>query len=172
MVVVIDASYDESARRGHAAGVIAGTVFDEKEAGIVTVVVEDVQDYVPGSFWRRELKCVDAVISQLDVGQISMIVIDGYADFGTQEKALGTCVFEKYGIPVVGVAKNRRKCCRTEGTEVLRGGSRKPLYVTARGIGQEAAVRIVRRMYGAHRLPYLIKLADTCARAWDRISAG
>ena len=167
MVVIIDADYREETRRGHAAGVLAESLTDEKETAVVCATVEDVGDYIPGQFYRRELKCVDAILRQLPGGSVSLIVIDGYADSGTPQKALGTYVFEQYGVPVIGVAKNRYKGCAVSDTEITRGTCRKKLYVTAKGMDHEAAKDLIRRMHGPYRLPYLIKLADTCARDWS-----
>ena len=91
-------------------------------------------------------------------------MVDGYADFGTPDKSLGAHVFEKYGIPVIGVAKNRYKECRIPNIEVFRGSSQKSLYVTSKGIDNETAKDWVIHMAGENRIPYLIKLADTYAR--------
>ena len=62
MVVVIDADYREETRRGHAAGVLAKTLLDAAETAVVCATVEDVGAYIPGQFYRRELKCVDAIL--------------------------------------------------------------------------------------------------------------
>ena len=93
-------------------------------------------------------------------------VVDGYADFGTEARSLGTHVYEEYKLPVVGIAKNRLKLCVLEDTEVYRGASLSPLYVTAKGIEQDAAKDMVRRMAGPYRIPDLVKLADKYARDW------
>ena len=167
MVVIVDVDYDEDARRGHAAGVIADSLLARGASGVVTATVEGVDEYIPGQFYRRELKCIDAVLQQLPPGEPDLIVVDGYADSGTDRKALGTYVYEKYGVPVVGVAKNKYKTCAVPDTEVTRGRSRKPLYVTSRGMDPGQARALVAGMYGEHRLPYLIKLADTIARDWS-----
>ena len=172
MVIVIDADYNEKTRQGHAAGVLAESVFSHGEAGIVTATVDNIGSYIPGRFYLRELKCIDAVLAKVSLKDISLIVIDGYADLGTTDKALGTHVFEKYGIPVIGVAKNRYRTCFVENTEVVRGNSTKKLYVTCAGMDHEEAKRTVIRMAGENRLPWLIKLADTCARDWTAGSTG
>ena len=48
---------------------------------------------------------------------------------------------------------------------VVRGESKKPLYVTARGIDQTAAARWVEQMHGAYRIPTLLKLVDRLVRS-------
>ena len=97
-----------------------------------------------------------------------MILVDGYADFGTEQASLGTYVFEKYHIPVIGIAKNRFQSCLLQDTEVYRGSSQKPLFVTCKGMEPERAKEIVRNMAGAFRIPILVKKADQYARDWRR----
>ena len=163
-VVIIDADYDEEQKTGHAAGVVAESMTDEKAVKTVTAMVEGIGDYIPGQFYKRELKIVEAVISQLELKDIDLIVVDGYADSGTEEHALGTYVYEKYNKPVIGIAKNKYPRCTIENTEVYRGESKKPLYVTSKGISHEEAKSLVKAMAGEYRIPLLVKYADKLAR--------
>jgi len=172
MVVIVDVDYNEDTRCGHAAGVTADSLLAREASGAVTATVGDVGEYIPGQFYRRELKCIDAVLRLLPMEALDLIVVDGYADSGTDHKTLGTYVFEAYGIPVIGVAKNRFDTWALPGTEVLRGGSRKPLYVTSRGMDPARARELVANMFGKYRLPYLIKLADAIARDWSYSPGG
>ena len=71
-------------------------------------------------------------------------------------------VFERR-IPVIGVAKNRFRA-NSAAVEVLRGGSKRPLFVTALGIDPEAAAIDVQRMHGRFRLPTLLKRVDRLCR--------
>ena len=167
MVIIIDADYNETTKNGHVAGILAKTPLDEKESGIVTGIVDHIAEYQPGQFFRRELKCVDEVLRQVKIKQVEMILVDGYADFGTGQASLGTHVYDKYRIPVIGVAKNPFRGCIVSDTEVYRGSSDKPLYVTCKGIQRERAKDIVRKMAGEYRIPTLIKLADKIARDWS-----
>ena len=167
MVVIIDADYDEELKKGHAAGVVAEKITDEKATGIVTAIVDNIGEYIPGQFYKRELKIAEAVISQLRIQDIELIVVDGYADSGTEEHALGTFVYEKYNIPVIGIAKNKYPRCTIPDTEVYRGESKKPLYVTSKGISHEEAKKYVEEMAGEYRLPFLVKYADKAARDWS-----
>lgn len=95
-----------------------------------------------------------------------MIVVDGYADSGTEEHALGTYVHEKYNIPVIGIGKNKYASCVLNNLEVYRGESKKPLYVTSKGMDNEQTKTLVENMAGKYRLPYLVKFADNRARDW------
>ncbi len=167
MVVVIDADYNEETRDGHVAGIVARDILAEKEDAVVTAMVHDIADYVPGQFYKRELQSVEAIIDQLKVEDIDLIVVDGYADSGTTEHALGTFVFEKYQIPVIGIGKNKYDRCILTDLEVYRGESKKPLYVTSKGMDNEEAKRLVKNMAGEFRLPYFVKYADNRARDWE-----
>ena len=166
MIVVIDADYNETEHSAHAAGVLAESILAEEAAGVVGAFVEGVGEYVPGQFFRREFKCVEAVMRKLEGQDIELIVVDGYADSGTGEKALGTFVFEEYGVPVIGIAKNKYKKCLVPNTEVNRKGCKKPLFVTSKGIDHGTAKEWIAKMHGEYRLPLLVKLADKAARDW------
>jgi len=48
---------------------------------------------------------------------------------------------------------------------VLRGGSRRPLLVTAAGLAPADAADLVRAMAGPHRLPDALKRVDTLSRS-------
>lgn len=167
MVVIIDADYNEETREGHVAGIVAKNILSEQEEYVITAFVTEIEDYIPGQFYRRELQSVDSIISQIEKGDIEMIVVDGYADSGTEEHALGTYVYEKYNIPVIGIGKNKYDRCVLENLEVYRGESKKPLYVTSKGMDNEQAKTLVKKMAGKFRIPYLVKYADNRARNWD-----
>jgi deoxyribonuclease V len=66
-------------------------------------------------------------------------------------------------IPVIGVAKTA-----FHGSDfaarVLRGASRNPLFVTARGVPVNDAARWVEAMHGPHRVPTLLARVDRLAR--------
>lgn len=168
MVVIIDADYNEETRTGHVAGIVARDILAEKEEYVLTAIVTEIADYISGQFYRRELKSVKSIIEQMKKEEIDLIVIDGYADSGTEEHALGTFVFEEYNIPVIGIGKNKYNRCVLENLEVYRGKkSQKPLYVTSKGMDNEKAKELVKQMAGENRLPYFVKLADNRARDWN-----
>lgn len=167
MIILIDVDYREKAAKGHAAGLLSETPFESQADRIITAVVEDVDAYQPGQFYRRELKCIDEVLKKTDIGEIEIIFIDGYADFGTDKLPLGAYVYKEYQIPVIGIAKNPFKGCVLKDTEVLRGNSSKPLYVTCQGVEIARAKDIVRNMAGDYRLPDLVKITDHAARDWE-----
>jgi deoxyribonuclease V len=105
---------------------------------------------------------------------LETVVVDGYVWLGG-EPGLGARLFAALGkrVPVIGVAKShwgggKRHAdvppeCRE--LSITRGGSARPLYVTAAGIDVEHAAALVPQMHGAHRIPTLIKDVDTLVRA-------
>ncbi|MBN1843541.1 MAG: endonuclease V, partial [Deltaproteobacteria bacterium] len=52
----------------------------------------------------------------------------------------------------------------SSGTEIFRGGSIHPLYVTSAGVDLQKASEKIRTMHGAHRIPTLLKRVDLLAR--------
>jgi len=75
------------------------------------------------------------------------IVIDGYVMLG-DSPGLGQHLFKYLDskISVVGVAKSKFK--GSFGTEVFRGKSTRPLYITSAGIDQQKAAEKIRIMHG------------------------
>jgi len=60
------------------------------------------------------------------------------------------------------VAKS--KCEGASGAKVFRGGSNRPLYVTAAGMVQKQVTERIGMLHGAHRVPTLLKGVDLLAR--------
>ena len=94
------------------------------------------------------------------------IVIDGYVYLGKEKKAgLGKHLSDMLEgkIPIIGVAKNAF-ADTPEYTELLRGKSRKPLFITAEGMDTEIAKQCIGNMHGRNRIPTLLKRADQLCR--------
>jgi deoxyribonuclease V len=125
--------------------------------------------YQPGSFYKRELPPLRAVLAGLhDVG---LLVIDGYVDLDPAGRpGLGAHVHEEFGIPVIGVAKTRFAAA-THAVPVLRGTAARPLYVTAAGLPAADAADLVRAMAGKFRLPGALRRVDALARGRRSASA-
>lgn len=121
-------------------------------------------DYVPGQFYQRELPCILAV-SQSFADVADTVVIDGYVWLNQSgRKGLGALLYEALdeSTNVIGVAKNRFS--GSTGIEVFRGTSNKPLIVTAAGIDEAKAARLIQAMHGQYRIPTLLKRADYISR--------
>ncbi len=130
-------------------------------------LIINIQDYVPGEFYKRELPCILKVLGKLRFETISTIVVDGYVqldDDGTP--GLGGHLYKalQEKIPVIGVAKKSYADNHRHVREVLRGQSLQPLYVTSVGIDVDEAAANIRAMHGDHRIPTLLKQLDTLSR--------
>ena len=89
------------------------------------------------------------------------MVIDGYVSLGGGRPGLGAHLHAESNLAVVGIAKSR--FLGSDAIEVFRG-SKRALYVTAVGVPAAEAAEAVARMHGSHRLPTLVKRADSLAR--------
>lgn len=147
---------------------VAGVLFQEWEDPqpfgelIITTVVPS--DYEPGAFYKRELPCILELLSQLPK-QPALIIIDGYVWLGPDRPGLGHHLFTALDgkVPVIGVAKNWFHGI-DDSAALLRGTSKKPLFVTAQGMDADEAIRGIKAMHGPHRVPTLIKRADQLCR--------
>ncbi|NPA94948.1 MAG: endonuclease V [Thermodesulfobacteria bacterium] len=123
-------------------------------------------EYVPGKFFKRELPCILRVLDEVKE-PLEVVFIDAYVWLPDGRPGLGAYLFESLGstTPVVGIAKNRfytgqeRHLFR----KVYRGKSRRPLYVTAAGMGVEDAAQLVTRLAGPFRIPSPVKAAHSLA---------
>ncbi len=130
-----------------------------------SVTILKVEEYVPGEFYKRELPCIQAVLAQLP-STPDTLVIDGYVWLDDQgKKGLGARLYDALDaqIPVIGVAKTSFATA-TSAIELHRGGSSRPLYVTAIGLEVNDAVSAVARMHGAHRIPTMLNLVDRLSK--------
>jgi deoxyribonuclease V len=120
--------------------------------------------YQPGAFYERELPYLLAVLERMP--PLDVVIVDGYVWLGPDRPGLGWYLHAQRGGVVVGVAKTRFE--GAVAVEVLRGGSARPLYVTAIGVSDAIAADHVRAMHGEHRIPTLLGLADGLARGTHR----
>jgi deoxyribonuclease V len=121
-----------------------------------------VAPYVPGQFFLRELPPLRAVLR--GAGQLRLIIIDGYVDLDPDGRpGLGAYVYEEFAVPVIGVAKTAFRTA-THAIPVHRGGSARPLYVTAAGLLPSHAAELISTMSGPYRLPDAIRRADALSR--------
>ncbi len=163
-ILAVDVQY-----RGDDFAVAAGGMFRDWAAERFDAVrmlrVDTVAPYRPGAFFERELPCILALLA--DFGERpGLIVIDGFVRLGAEGRdGLGAHLFHALcgTIPVIGVAKTAFRDTPAE-TAVWRGNSERPLHVTAIGIAENEARRLVASMHGAHRMPTLLKAVDRACR--------
>ena len=140
------------------------TLDDDVEAWSRTLQIDEVAEYEPGSFYKRELPCLLPLLRPLVEDGLDVLFVDGYVDLGPDKPGLGRHLAEALAFEgtVIGVAKTRFATAPVQ--EVLRGQSTAPLFVTAAGPESEQAAEWVRKMHGPHRLPTLLKSTDRLAR--------
>ena len=160
MIAAFDVHY---LAKGCMAGAVVFSDYSDPEPETeYTLFLSRTEAYVPGAFYQRELPGILSLLIQFEQMPDEMIV-DGYVMLG-KKPGLGQHLFEHYEgkIPVIGVAKS--KFAGATATDIYRGGSMRPLYVTAAGIDIQAAAERIRTMHGTHRIPTLLKRVDYLAR--------
>ncbi len=163
MLAALDVAY--GAQGAAAACVLFHRWTDPAEADTRLALVADVAPYEPGAFYRRELPCLLAVLAAVGA-PLEAIVVDGYVWLSADGRpGLGAHLYEALGrvAPVIGVAKTSFTGSAFA-EPVLRGGSARPLHVTAAGVDAGAAARWIEGMHGPHRLPTLLKRVDRLCR--------
>lgn len=163
--VILDVHYGDGVAR--AAAVVVSDLGRAESEHEHVVELAHLAPYEPGSFYRRELPCLLAVLEGLP--RPDTLVIDGYVWLdGAGAKGLGAHLSDALGgAQVIGVAKTAyRGAAFAE--RVLRGTSQSPLFVTAIGIDAREAAQRVAAMDGPHRIPTLLRRVDQLARGLVR----
>lgn len=135
---------------------------DARPVSVYTAQRSKALPYIPGEFYRRELPCILELLKAFPAAPRE-IIVDGYVQLGPKP-GLGQHLFMALAgcIPVIGVAKSAFR--GAQGLPVLRGRSKRPLYITAVGMDVDAAAVNIRKMHGRHRIPTLLKLVDRLAK--------
>jgi len=96
---------------------------------------------------------------------IHSAIIDGYVwlDGVSRPASALICISVDGQVAVVGVAKTKLQGA-DRACEVMRGTSRRPLFVTAVGLPPELAAEYVRSMHGKYRMPTLLARVDYLSR--------
>lgn len=122
-------------------------------------------NYEPGAFYKRELPLILNALENYQLHLVDLIIVDGYVDLKVDHPGLGAHLHQELNqsIPVIGVAKSYFR--DTDALPVYRGESKKPLYVSARGIGLEKAAAIIKNLPGNYRQPDFLKAVDLGTRS-------
>jgi len=168
MILAVDVSY-------HKHEAIVGAVLfrdwlDEKPVQKFVISCRIQDRYVPGQFFRRELPCITAMLGHV-AQPVDFIIIDGFVYLGGEKKpGLGKHLRDSIGNKAVVIGAAKRPYLDTpKSTEVLRGRSRRPLYITADGISEKRAKSLIRNMHGRNRIPTLLKYVDRlCKNAAEK----
>ena len=163
MILAIDVQYVGDQ------GFISAVSFDDWDAmqpsNEYNTVLGEIADYEPGSFYKRELPCIVALLDEYSLSP-DIIVVDGYVTLNEQETpGLGLHLYNAIGgrSQVIGVAK-RSFLGVSDNTKIYRGTSNNPLFVTSVGIDLEEAKCNILTMHGKNRIPILLKRVDRMCR--------
>jgi len=130
-------------------------------------ILNDIAEYIPGEFYKRELPCILSLFRQISVEAVKAIIVDGYVYLDDEGKfGLGGHLYHalerKY--PVIGVAKTNFATIDKLKRPLFRGGSKNPLFITSIGIDVDEATRRIGSMAGEFRIPTLLKKLDTMTK--------
>ncbi|MDM1096376.1 endonuclease V [Myroides odoratimimus] len=162
MKLAIDVFYYE--QKAKIVGVLFERSTDIMPMDIITKVIPCTAEYEPGAFYKRELPCILSLLEEVDLKTLDCIIIDGYVYLDSnRKKGLGGYLYEVLvdKLPIIGIAKSYFFRDDSLVSEVLRGDSLKPLYVTAIGMELKDASVFVQSMNGKYRMPTLLQIMDT-----------
>lgn len=140
---------------------------DSEVQYIYEEVLENIEAYKSGEFYKRELPCILSLLRKIPVNDVNVIVIDGFVYLDDHNKyGLGGHMYEslEQKIPIIGVAKSNFATIMQNKRQVIRGKSLKPLYITAIGIDIDKASELIKTMHGEFRMPTLLKRLDSLTR--------
>ncbi|MGJ8659521.1 endonuclease V [Cellulophaga fucicola] len=162
MILAFDTYYYDN--KAKTVGVSFNNWLDNTVLEIKEEIIEDVPDYEPGAFYKRELPCIISLLKQYNLKDVELIIVDSYVLLDDDGKlGLGGYLYNslEQKIPVVGVAKSSFHLNKTNSKALLRGDSIKPLYISAIGISLDKAYELVKSMHGNYRMPTLLQILDT-----------
>ena len=165
MKLIIDVGYQNNKAK------VVGGFFEEWSANQLIKIaykeVDEVAEYIPGEFYKRELPCILEFLKEHNNEEIECIIIDGFIFLDDEnKKGLGAYLYESLNnkLPIIGVAKSKFYNNTKNTIELVRGQSKNPLYISAIGIDLNEAAQLINSMQGQFRLPNLIKQVDTETR--------
>ncbi len=140
---------------------------DSEIQNIYKEILEDIEEYKSGEFYKRELPCILSLLRKIPVNDIEVIVIDGFVYLDDKKRyGLGGHLYESLDkkIPIIGVAKSNFATIEQNKRQVIRGKSLNPLYITSIGIDIDKASDLIKIMNGEFRMPTLLKKLDSLTK--------
>jgi deoxyribonuclease V len=168
MILAVDVDYKNNT--ANIGGVTFSAWQDTEPAALYSSTLDDIEEYEPGAFFKRELPCILKLLEEHKLTP-DCIIVDGFVYLDGHEKpGLGKHLYDALDgkTTVIGVAKQSFKDI-PEYCAIYRGVSTKPLYVTAEGLTLDAAKELISSMHGAFRIPKLLKMADQLCRSAEKI---
>lgn len=135
----------------------------EENYKIFSETISQVEEYVSGEFYKRELPCILSLLSKIDLNDVDLIIIDGFVFLNDENKfGLGAYLYKTLDekIPIIGVAKRDFASIEKNRRKIFRGVSKNPLFITSIGIDLNLASKKIEEMKGEYRIPNLLKELD------------
>lgn len=168
MKIVMDVGYDDT--KANSASVTFQNWDDQTPISSNKIIINNIADYEPGQFYKRELPCLIQGLELYDLKEVDTIIIDGFVWLNSERKAgLGAYLFDALDkkIPIIGVAKRKFHGENIFMKMIERGKSKNPLFITAEGIDLNQAANLIKNMHGEYRIPTLLKEVDRLSREWE-----
>lgn len=150
---------------------VAGIRFTGIENHIIlneySIIVDDVDSYQSGKFYKREMPCLMALIEKIK-DPFDVIIIDGYVYLdGVEKWGLGRYLYNNLPVkkPIIGIAKNHFYGI-SQDYAVYRGKSKNPLYVTCMDFNIFIAKNLVKNLQGYYRMPDIVQNTDKLSREY------
>lgn len=161
MIAAFDVGYPGDGT-AQAAAVVFENFCDARPFREYLKKIAHVADYVPGSFYKRELPCILEMLAEIEE-RIDIFIVDGYVTLGDRP-GLGKRLSEAIdpGIAIIGVAKSFYPGSRA--AAAIRGRSKRPLFITSHGVELEKARAWIESMHGGYRIPVLLKKVDRLSK--------
>lgn len=134
---------------------------------VYSEILEGIEEYIPGEFYKRELPCILSLLKKIDCEKVEVIVVDGFVFLDDNNKlGLGGHLYKQLGekTPIIGVAKTNFASIVKNKRELKRGESKNPLFITSIGIDVDKAVEYINSMTGDYRIPTLLKHLDSLTK--------
>ena len=160
MIIALDVHYTVN---GAKAVAVLFNQMDSKPVEVITTAIPQVEEYIPGQFYKRELPCLLQLLNNIDLSDLELLIIDGYVyTDNNHSPGLGAHLWEAINrkVPVAGVAKTRHEGNSQLCTEVYRGSSKNPLFISAIGIEMDKVAALIKDMHGENRIPTLLRTLD------------
>lgn len=160
MILAIDVHYKENYAK------TVGLLFqweDENPKEIITVKIPEVEEYIPGQFYKRELPCILKLLQEIDLNKIDVIIVDSHIFVSNEKKiGLGGYLYKSLNgkIPIIGVAKKHFYDTDKVSFPLFRGSSKNPLYISSIGFNIDMAIKKIHEMKGNYRIPTILKELD------------
>ena len=164
MLLAIDVYYKESSAK------VVGALFnweDKTPKKIISCTYEKVLPYESGNFYKRELPCILELLKQVQLNDLSAIIVDGHCYVNNDKSyGLGGYLYEALDakVSVIGIAKRGFIHTNEVAFPVYRGESKNPLYLSTINYDVQKAIQHLQNMQGEYRMPTILKIVDQHTR--------